>query len=299
MTSKQAIVSPRPADTFAFPSMGFLTSCYNGGKGKSNAKKSRSNSIFFQRRRVIDAKEEPTSPRVTCVGQVKVKSAKTTSSSSSSRQIQPLKPSRSKSSSSSTSVALLIRKFESLFETVCCVGPGRTRRDDRIRRLEDSAGLKLKSEIVRTGPNPTAVLKRSRGVSSVVTRRLFESSLPSAPRLETEDSGFNKVRKGSGDEEYIEESENLKPREIGGSDETETSPSEAEAVAVVKLRRCNSDPGRIRWRTFASDPDIELGGSSLYPTRLDPFTTWNACENSRKRWTRFCDAVLKAQMMPR
>ncbi|CAM8976237.1 unnamed protein product [Rhodiola kirilowii] len=264
-SSKQPLSSPRRVETLALPLMKILSGTFFGGNGKSTTKKSRP--FFRQRRRltaILESQPEPSSPKVTCTGQVKA--SKTASSKSRRRLKSPF-----------------LGKCASFFKTVCSCGYGNLSRlesemprDDRVQSDGEAEGANAECGILPvTGPpSPTRnkfLLTRSKSVSSEVSKLW---SFPSASKAETRDSETEAecVHVCEKDDNPTSETEppthtdperenRIRDRvrkkflsdpelDFGGKKE-----SECEAV-FVKLR-CKSDPGRALKR-FVSDPELEL-----------------------------------------
>ncbi|CAM8971473.1 unnamed protein product [Rhodiola kirilowii] len=257
-SSKQPLSSPRRVETLALPLMKILSGTFFGGNGKSTTKKSRP--FFRQRRRltaILESQPEPSSPKVTCTGQVKA--SKTASSKSRRRLKSPF-----------------LGKCASFFKTVCSCGYGNLSRlesemprDDRVQEAEE-ANAECGILPVTGPPSPTRnkfLLTRSKSVSSEVSKLW---SFPSASKAETRDSETEAecVHVCEKDDNPTSETEppthtdpeSSKLCENRTSEMLAESESESQAV-VVKLRRGKSDPGpgRVR-KKFLSDPELDFGG---------------------------------------
>ncbi|KAI3706642.1 hypothetical protein L6452_24521 [Arctium lappa] len=263
--STRPISSPGRTEKFPPPLMRFLRSNV-GSKSSSRGRRSRASPMFIKKRNtVIEITQEPSSPKVTCIGQVRVRRSKknttttrTTAGHPSNRLCGCLRKLKPKSCGG------VLRKWVSFFRCGYCKNsrdlhgspPVTTPRsgsrnasgengeeDEHVTVEGDNRGL-----ISKTPPRNAFLLTRCRSApyrSSSLASKFWESTMEKTEEEEVVEKVKNLSVKEEEEEEEVIGCDNEgvngdKCNESNGDEELKA----IKAAAPLILTRCKSEPAR-------------------------------------------------------
>ncbi|KAL1819569.1 hypothetical protein DCAR_0415856 [Daucus carota subsp. sativus] len=245
--------SPSRSEKFPPPLMSFLRS----NVGSKSRGKSRSGPLFFRKRNIAAASEtqEPSSPKVTCIGQVRVRRSVRANSSKSRAKVKcptlwfPKNLFCNSRKNNFGSVRPVLRKWVLFLRFGYCRkvdveedSPVSNRRSEYIKDTETEETEEAKQSFVSSTPPKNAfLLTRCRSApyrSSSLASRFLGSPLSSP---ETEENLENLDY-----EEHEECSEEVKSSIHGRNSEASTQSLKDEAALLepLILTRCKSEPAR-------------------------------------------------------